>query len=138
MNEESANKKIIRDFFEQGYQFHNYSRVREIVAENYSDHSPAGAKGNEEAIGILKIVEGMFSDLKLEILDMIEEKNMVASRVLYSGNHTGICMGMEPTGKRITFEALENFRIENGKIAESWGYWPDAAIESMLKEQQRK
>ena len=30
------------------------------------------------------------------------------------------------------FEALENFRIEKGKIVESWGYWPDKDIEQKL------
>lgn len=51
---------------------------------------------------------------------------MVATRVLYDGIHTA-------TGKHITFEALENFKVENGKITESWGYWPDKEIEEKLK-----
>ena len=38
------------------------------------------------------------------------------------------------TGRHITFEALENFRVENAKIVESWGYWPDREIEQKLKE----
>ncbi len=41
-------------------------------------------------------------------------------------------MGVPATGKRIIFEALENFRIEKGKIVESWGYWPDKDIEQKL------
>lgn len=57
---------------------------------------------------------------------------MVASRVLYDGIHSGTCMGVPAAGKRIIFEALENFRIEKGKIVESWGYWPDKDIEQKL------
>ena len=30
-------------------------------------------------------------------------------------------------------EALENFRVDNGRIMESWGYWPDKEIEEKLK-----
>ena len=58
---------------------------------------------------------------------------MVATRILYDGIHTGTCMGIPATGKRITFEALENFKVENGKITETWGYWPDKEIEQKLK-----
>ena len=61
------------------------------------------------------------------------EGGMVATRILYDGVHTGTCMGIPATGKHITFEALENFKVENGKITESWGYWPDKEIEQKLK-----
>lgn len=43
-------------------------------------------------------------------------------------------MGIPPTGKRIAFEALENFKVEEGIITESWGYWPDKEIEQKLSE----
>ena len=42
-------------------------------------------------------------------------------------------MGLSVTGKRIGFEALENFRVVKGRIVESWGYWPDLEIERKLK-----
>ena len=44
-------------------------------------------------------------------------------------------MGVPATGKHIDFEALENFKVENGKITGSWGYWPDKEIEEKLKSQ---
>ena len=39
---------------------------------------------------------------------------------------------IDPTYKKISFEALENFKVEKGKIVESWGYWPDKEIEYKL------
>ena len=42
-------------------------------------------------------------------------------------------MGIPATGKRISFEALEYFRLADGKITESWGYWPDREIEEKLR-----
>lgn len=39
-----------------------------------------------------------------------------------------------PLNSREEFEALENFRVENARIVESWGYWPDREIEQKLKE----
>ncbi|MBQ4060326.1 MAG: ester cyclase, partial [Lachnospiraceae bacterium] len=40
---------------------------------------------------------------------------MVATRILYQGIHAGTCMGIPATGKHISFEALENFRVVDGK-----------------------
>lgn len=127
-------KELVTRFFIEGYTNKNYDFVMKYFAEDYFDHSPAGARSNADVVEILKIVEGQFSDLKVDMLDIFAEGDMVATRVLYDGIHTGTCMGISATGKHITFEALENFKVVNGKITESWGYWPDKEIERKLTE----
>lgn len=127
------NKELVVSFFTEGYTNHNYDFIMDCVAENYIDHSPAGARSNADAVNILKIVEGQFADLKIKVLDVFCENEMVATRILYDGIHTGTCMGIPATGKHISFEALENFKVKDGKIVESWGYWPDKEIEQKLK-----
>ena len=127
------NREIVIRFFDEGYTNKNYDYIMQHVAEDYYDHSPAGARSNKAAVEILKIVAQQFSDLKITVLDAFSQGNMVATRVLYEGVHTGECMGIAPTGKRVCFEALENFRLEDGKIVESWGYWPDKEIEQILR-----
>lgn len=126
-------KDIVVKFFEDGYTNQNYDFVMTCVAENYIDHSPASARSNADAVDILKIVAHQFSNLTVKVLDVFAEGGMVAARVLYDGIHSGTCMGIPATGKHITFEALENFKVEKGKITESWGYWPDKEIEQKLK-----
>ena len=81
----------------------------------------------------MKIVESQFSELSITMLDIFSDDDMVATRVLYEGIHSGVCMGIPATGKRISFEALENFKVVGGKIVESWGYWPDKEIEEKLR-----
>lgn len=126
-------KEIVVNFFEDGYTHHNYDYIMTCVAEDYIDNSPAAARSNADAVGILKIVAGQFSNMTVKVLDVFAEGGMVATRILYDGIHTGNCMGIPATGKHITFEALENFKVEKGKITESWGYWPDKEIEQKLK-----
>ena len=130
-----TNAEIVYRFFKAGYEIKNYGLVLSLMSEDYIDHSPAGAQGNAQAVEILKIVEGQFSDLTVEMLDIFSEGEMVATRVLYDGVHSGECMGIPPTGRRIRFEALENFRVVGGKIVESWGYWPDREIEEKLRQE---
>ena len=126
-------KDIVVKFFEDGYTNKNYDFVMTCVAENYIDHSPASSRSNVDAVGILKIVAHQFSNLSVKVLDVFAEGGMVATRVLYDGIHSGTCMGIPATGKHISFEALENFRVVDGKIVESWGYWPDKEIEAKLR-----
>ena len=127
------NKEIVIEFFEEAYTKKNYDYVMKYFSENYIDHSPAGARSNKDAVGILKIVHEMFDDLKITVLDVFEENGMVATRIEYEGIHISDCMGIPATGKKIKWEALENFRVENKIVTESWGYWPDEAIKEMLK-----
>lgn len=126
-------KELVRKFFEDGYTSQNHDFVMTCIADDYIDHSPAGARSNADAVGILKIVAGQFSDLKATVQEVFGEGNLVAARVRFDGVHTGTCMGVPATGKKITFEALEHFKVVEGKIVESWGYWPDQEIQQKLK-----
>ena len=126
------NKEIVAAFFIEGYTKKNYEYIMEYVTENYYDYSPANAKSNVDTVGILKIVADQFSELKAEVVNVFGENNMVVVRVSFEGIHSGMCMGVPATGKKICFEALEYFRVDNGKIVESWKYWADKDIEQKL------
>ena len=127
------NAELVTSFFKDGYEYKNYDKVMTYMIEDYYDHSPASARSNKDAVNILKIVETFFSNVTIEILDLTCEKDMVATRILFRVVHTGEYNGIPPTGKTITYEALENFKVVNGKIVESWGYWPDKQIEEKIK-----
>lgn len=119
-------KEMVTRFFQEGYTNRNFEFVMECVSEDYIDHSPVGARSNADAVGILKIVAGQYSYLHAEMVDIFAKDGMVAARIRYHGLHRG-------TGRHITFEALENFKVENTRIAESWGYWRDMEIAQKLK-----
>lgn len=128
-----SDKELVIRFFMEGYQYKNYDFIMKYLSENYMDHSPAGARSNQDAVNILSAVSKMFGDMQVSMEDIFAENGMVATRVRYKAVHTGECMGIAATGRNISFEALENFKIADGKIVESWGYWPDKEIEALLR-----
>lgn len=128
-----SDKELVARFFMEGYQNRNYDSILECLSENYIDHSPAGARSNQDAVNILIAVSKMFGDMQVSIEDIFSENGMVATRIRYKAFHIGECMGIVATGRNIFFEALENFKVADGKIVESWGYWPDKEIEVLLK-----
>jgi len=119
------NKQIVIDFFIEAYNKKNYNYVMEYFSDDYIDHSPANARSNKDAVGILNIVHGMFPDIHVSIEDAIEENGMVSIRAKFKGTQKGMFMNLEPTNKTIEWEALENFRLQDNIIVESWGFWPD-------------
>ncbi len=127
-----TNKDIVTEFFIEGYVNHNYNRLLEIISDKYYDNSPCAARSNKECVNVLKNTEKSFPDMQVDIQDLIEENNKVTVRVLFSGTYSGRMYDVSTQSKKITFEALEIFRMENGLIVESWGYWPDTQIKELL------
>ena len=123
-----TNKEVVTGFFLEGYVRHNYDFLMEHMAADYFDNSPCAARSNLECVDVLKRTAQIFPDMQVEILDMIEEHEKIAVRVCFTGTHSAGFCGVPATGREISFEALEIFRMENGKIAESWGCWPDMQI----------
>ena len=129
-------KELIIGFFMEGYVHHNYDFLMEHMAANYFDNSPCAARTNLECVNVLKSTEQIFPDMQVDILDLIEEHERIAVRARFTGTHSAELCGVPATGKKISFEALEIFRVKNGKIVESWGYWPDMQILELLTKTQ--
>jgi len=125
----NENEKIVLDFFSV-YANRNYEKVHQLMSENYKEHGStkdnesAYAKNPEEAIKILKSVEDIFPDISVTMLDIFSQDDKVVVRVSFSGTHSATCFGAPASHKKIAWEALEIFRIQNAQIVESWGYWP--------------
>ena len=132
----TTNKELVIGFFLEGYVHHNYDFLMEHMAANYFDNSPCAAGTNLECVNVLKSTEQIFPDMQVDILDLIEEKDKITVRARFFGTHSAEFCRVPATGKKISFEAQEIFRIENGKIAESWGYWPDMQILELLSKNQ--
>ncbi len=62
-----------------------------------------------------------FPDLESTIEDLIAEEDKVVVRWRCRATHQGEYMGIPPTGNRVDFTGISVYRIEAGKIAESWG-----------------
>ena len=61
-----------------------------------------------------------FPDVVSTIEDLIAEGDKVVARWRARATHRGEYMGIPPTGKEVEFTGISVYRIEAGKIAESW------------------
>src|SRR5215211_7414606 len=61
-----------------------------------------------------------FPDVISIIEDLIAEEDKVVARWRSSATHQGEHMGTPPSGKEVEFTGISIYRIEEGKIAQSW------------------
>jgi predicted ester cyclase len=61
-----------------------------------------------------------FPDVISTIEDLIAEGDKVVARWRSRATHQGDYMGIAPTGNEVEFTGISFYRIEEGKIAQSW------------------
>jgi len=91
-----------------------------VVAPDYLEHSE-GSQGVEPFRQQITVFRAAFPDLHVTIDELLIDGDRFASRTTVTGTHTGDLMGMPATGRRISVEAVDIGRIENGQAKERWG-----------------
>jgi steroid delta-isomerase-like uncharacterized protein len=98
----------------------NLALLEKFVAPDYIEHTD-GFQGVEPFVQQITAFRAGFPDLHVSIDDLLIAGDRFASRTTVTGTHTGDLMGMPATGKRISVEAVDIGRIENGQAKERWG-----------------
>jgi predicted ester cyclase len=93
----------------------NHTGDLDAVAELFAPDRVEDAK--REAANVRR----GFPDLESTIEDLIAERDKVVAHWRAQATHRGEYMGIPPTGNRVNFTGISIYRIEGGKIAESWG-----------------
>ena len=115
------NKALFRRWCEVISQ-NRLDRVEEIIAPDEIDHAlpPGVPPGLEGVKQIFTLLHTAFPDLQIQIDDLIAEGDQVVGRITARGTHQGEFMGIAPTGKPVSFNAIDVVRIDGGKIVERW------------------
>jgi steroid delta-isomerase-like uncharacterized protein len=98
----------------------NLALLEKYVAPDYIEHTD-GFQGVEPFAQQITAFRAGFPDLHVSIDDVLADGDRFASRTTVTGTHTGDLMGMPATGRRISVEAVDIGRIENGQAKERWG-----------------
>lgn len=59
-------------------------------------------------------------DFKYELKKIVSEGDLVWAYGTYTGTQVGDWLGIPATGKAYTFDAVEIFRVQDGKLAKHW------------------
>jgi predicted ester cyclase len=123
MKDLETNKAIVRRFNKEVIEQGSHDSFMQLMNSDFINQTaPDGANNAEGMWNTFSVIlRPAFSDLTVEIHDQIAEDDKVTTRKTITGAHTGILMGIEPTGKKVKIEVIDIVRLKNGKYAEHWG-----------------
>ena len=106
--------------------------AREFVARVFNDHRPELAmeyftpqmtwhggslgsiSGAENVTGLLRTFIGALPDLNAVEQDIVASDDLVVMRLVVSATQQGDLLGIPATGKPVTWDAVDIYRVEDG------------------------
>jgi steroid delta-isomerase-like uncharacterized protein len=117
------NKALVRRYLTTLWEQWETPAVEAFLAPHYQRHltphtPPRPPEGFRQRLARFRAA---FTDQQHTLEDLVAEGDRVAMRVTIRGTHQGVFHGIAPTGTSVSVSLVEIVRIEDGKIAESWG-----------------
>lgn len=115
-NVQEVNKALARRWFDEGWSRGELGVADEIFAPSFLlGGKPVGPEGPKESV---RLRRAAFSGLTVEVGLQVAEGPWVASWYTTRGTHGGEFAGVAPTGREISSEGIQLWRVENGLVVE--------------------
>jgi predicted ester cyclase len=119
-----GNKAVVERLVEEGFNQGNLEAVDQIVSPDVVTHNPIildAPSGADSIRGGIEMIHEAFTDIKVEIRDILAEGDRVATFLQMSGTNIGEYRRGGATNKSTSFRAFFIWRIAGGRLVESWG-----------------
>lgn len=117
------NKNLVRRFTDEVYNQSHKERIDAYVHADFIDHSPGAplnARGPAYVASQYAATYAAFPDLRFTVEDLIGEGDKVVMRWSSQGTFTGKLGDVPGKGQSMTVHGTSIFRLQDGKIIESW------------------
>src|SRR5215207_2369065 len=123
MSETASNDStaIIRAFFD-AVNTGQIDQIRPYLADDIVVHTPIPgfAPGRQGFEAFMGLYYSAFAVQRIDVDQVISQGDRVAVLHIHHLTHGGEFAGIAPTGKTVSIEGLELYRISGGQIAEMW------------------
>jgi steroid delta-isomerase-like uncharacterized protein len=119
-----ANEALVSRFFDEVCTQGRADVAEEIIGPDFVAHDPQvpseqGPRGAVE--GTQAFRDG--AEARWEVQELFSAGDRVVARWVGNGTHSGELMGIAPTGKSLSVDAISIFRVADGKLTEEWTVW---------------
>jgi steroid delta-isomerase-like uncharacterized protein len=116
------NKRIVRAFIDAAFNRHEADKAAEYMTTDIKWHGGTlgTVEGRDNFAGLIGAIVAALPDLTNVEQDIIAERDIVSVRAVVEGTHKGDLLGIPASGKRVKWDAVDVYRIADGKIAEEW------------------
>jgi len=125
--------RIASDIWNRG----NLGVVDEVMAADakyHGPHMPGGVGNRESWRNAIAMYLSAFPDSNVVFEDLLVSGDTIIGRWRATGTHTGELPSLPATGKAISIGGITIYRIDGGKIVESWeqldllGMWQQLGV----------
>ena len=128
-----ANKKLARDYIDQVFNQHNRGKAADFVTGDVIWHGGGlgDIAGLENLADLLGSFIGALPDLHAAEQDIIAENDLVV-RLVVTVTVKGSLLGTPADGKAVRWDAVDIYRVTDGRISEEWAADDIATIMSEI------
>jgi predicted SnoaL-like aldol condensation-catalyzing enzyme len=121
MDTAQANKKLIEAFCVKVFINHDLSGMEQFIHENYIQHNTDCPQGRDGFIEFFQTIFRAVPDFCYSFKGIVAEGDLVWTYSRTTGTHSGTpWLDVQPSGKRLDFDVVDMFRLQDGKIIEHW------------------
>lgn len=118
------NKQLVRDFIQELFTKGDLGAVDRYLDPAFVNHDPpfpGAPEGREGMRAAAALFRRALPDWQTEVEQIIAEGDLVVEIFTASGSHRGELMGVPGSGKTLTLQGINVFRVDSGAIFERWG-----------------
>jgi len=116
----TSNQEIVGLVGDSVFNDHDFSVLEDYMRADYIQHNPLVPQGRD---GFRTFFEAAFEaipDWSYTLKNIIADGDFVWVYGSYAGTQKGDWLGIAASGKSFAFDAVDIFRVEDGKLAEHW------------------
>ncbi|KQW64951.1 ester cyclase [Variovorax sp. Root411] len=127
------NKELVRQFYD-AIQKEDYDAVAKLCHKDFVFYHQVNTPiyGAEGFVESEKKNFDSFRGFKFPIEALLAEGDQVAVYLTFEGTHTGVNMGIQPTGNRVKFSLMMLLKIAEDKIIEKRAHFDVMDIRRQL------
>jgi len=130
----AVNKKVARDYIQRVFNEHKPELAKDYVTPDVVWHGGilGDVAGADAVGGLLTSFIGALPDLHAAEQDIVAESDLVVIRLVVTATQRGDLLGVAASGRTVRWNAVDIYRVRDGRISEEWAADDIAAIMSQL------
>jgi steroid delta-isomerase-like uncharacterized protein len=122
----NANKQVVQRWFDEVWNQGSPATIHELFLADGKAHGfpepSAILTGPAEFTQAHALFKEAFSDINVEINEIIAEGDRAAAHWTATVTHTGNALGFPPTNRTTSFSGTSFMHFKDGRIAEAWNH----------------
>ena len=120
-SDSGTSKEVVSRFYDDVFLNHDMSRLDTYMHDDYIQHNDDCPQGRDGFVEFFTTIFAAVPDFSYTLKKMVADGDIVVAHSTTTGTHTGgEWLGQAATGNKLSFDVVDIFRVESGKIAEHW------------------